>query len=545
MNVHFIELMSNHKHKMEKKTKPKTRMNLLTAEQAGKVIDKWNVRLAERNVAFRDSREELIQELIKFEYMLINFKTYFKRTDIEYVHPKLVCVVNVINGYTKIWTKEEKNKKVSDDAQKNTPRGVDTNGNKETGRAHGVFDLCLKLKAKYEFHATVRGSLVDIIGMISKLEGIGFQIATSDGGLNNWFTFAKTIIEIIYCLLHNLIVILIGVKGDAIIGVYIFFPTSKTIAELDKFKPTMRVQAKIAHKKSSSDFTKFLNEHRYLMDEYSTDVAGVFKPFAQFETDMIDFIEKNYSQIVQDPFHLRSLFTDSTHRCEWAANVLYEQLITEKLGMTMTSIHGQRGDFLLEHNNNNSSDTIRNVVEHKVVQLNSCSKGKSQEWKSLVIPMRHIGHQGMNPEIVNLVVGFLRKYWNGITPIEPDDFTAFIVWPVVTLDGDPGLRPDDPTAYWLCFNWETNSEYIRIAKNKIGTNLFPAHLTREGPVIRNQPTIEVKSVFFYDKMSDERIEELFELMAHRPVNKSAIDAYKNAVTDELIEKERKSITKKN
>lgn len=515
----------------------------LTSETAGQLIDKWNVKLAKYNVAFMTPREELIQELIKSKSKSNgarpdHINTFFKRTDITYEHPTPVQIAHVIHGRVKIWTPEEKLDKQRSDVKKNTPRSIDSNGNKETGRTHKLLDLCLKLKAKYGFHETIRGSLVDIIGTISKLEAFGIQIATSDGSLNGQFNFHKVVSDIIYCLIHNLIVILIGVKDDGVVGVYVFFPTPETIAELTPYSEMCVSTCMISHKKSKNALNMVMKKHRYLTDIYSTVVADNFKSLAQFETDMIDFIEKNYSQVVKSPFYLRSLFKSSSDKCEWAANVLFEQYMVETFGMSMTPIHGQRGDFTLEYTDKNSN-TVRIRNEHKVAKVANYGKGKL-----LVLPMRERGRQGLNPEIVDFVISFLRKQRNAVTPSEPDDFTGFSVWPIVTLDGEPGLRPDDLASRGLYFSWDPNdkNEWIRIVEDKIGANLFPDRLTREGqPTVRGQRTIEVRAVFYYENLS-ERIDDLYELMALRSVNQSAIDAYKNAVTDELIEEEKNKLT---
>ena len=92
-----------------------------------------------------------------------------------------VRINNVLYGTTKIWTDKERQDSHRTVNSENHPRGVDTDGNKETDRTYSLVDLFPGIKARYTFKETVRGSLVDMIVTDKNThKSFGLQIATAE-----------------------------------------------------------------------------------------------------------------------------------------------------------------------------------------------------------------------------------------------------------------------------------------------------------------------------------------------------------------------------
>lgn len=512
-----------------------------TRDTITKLVDKWVTRLAERNIEFVLSPEDLATKLYDFDNKFINhFKTQFKRTEINYVHPKLVAIGDVLSGNTKIWTDDEKTSKQRADNEENVPRGFDTNGDKETTRFLTFFKLFPKLSKRFNVTDTVRGSLVDIILTSIRDSSISFglQIATSKmfkGG----FSFNKTIAGILKCLEHNLFVLCIGMVDEQIVGIYLIPPTSSVKEGFERFKDSMKIKPRMmSHKQPSSELNQYLYTFRYINSSFHGGMKGSFKDLDEFSDDFLTLLCDNYNSVVNTTEHFSSLFISACDRTEWAGNRSFEMMNdTQELGLIQTLIHGARGDMKLK-----LKDEYELVDERKTLIVDHCS---SKSWR---LPLRQSGQQGMNPLIVNTITASVRRDRSNIFPSEPEDFIGFVFFPILTASGNLALRPDVPSACSLCLSCDTNNrdEWIRISIDKIGSDTYPEHMTE---MIPGSKYIKIKAVFYYDILTkgSERWHDflyLFRLFAKRVPTQDAIDAYNNAVTPELIDTEKQKLCRK-
>jgi hypothetical protein len=504
-----------------------------------KLVDKWVTRLDELNVEFVLSREDLIEHLCNLNSAHIyGFKTQFKQKGTGFTYDKPVGIGNVLHGKTKIWTDEEKKAKQRVTNEKNTPRGIDTGGDKETERFFTFFKLFPNLSKRFKVTETVRGSLVDII-LTSKRDSsisFGLQIATSKM-CNGRFYFRKTITNVLKYLEHNLFILCIGMFDDQVAGVYLIPPTTNVKEGFKKFKDSMEIASTmLSHKQSSSDFVQFLHTFRYISSNFQDGVKGPFKNLTEFSDDFLTMLCENYDKVVNTFEHFSSLFTGASERTEWAAGRSFEMVNDiQELRLTISLIHGERGDVKLKLDNEHEI-----VDERKTLSIGNGSKS----WE---LCLRRMGQQGLNPLKVNTTTAFIRCDRYMKWPRESKDFIGFVFFPVLTASGNLALRPDIVRAHGLCMSCDTNNhdEWIRINRNKVGNDAYPEHMTE---IIPGSKYIKIRAVFYYDTLTkgSERWNDflcLFRLFAKRVPTQVAIDAYNNAMTPELIEEEKQRLGK--
>jgi hypothetical protein len=143
-----------------------------------------------------------------------------------------------LSGSTKIWSVADKRKHQDEVNAVHNPRGVDTNGDKETARFKALMQLFSEIIEKFDFEETTRGSLTDIIVTL-KTDGkivFGLQIATSDAMDRKHFNFAKTVEGLIRYFDENLVVLMIAMVNNQVAGVYMIPPTQDIKDKLATFK---------------------------------------------------------------------------------------------------------------------------------------------------------------------------------------------------------------------------------------------------------------------------------------------------------------------
>ncbi len=514
-----------------------------------KSVDTWIHKFEQMGLEFVTPRSKLIEQLLYFNGKTIgDFKTRFLRKSDGYVHTRLVCIDSVLYGITKIWSDKERQDSRRAINTENHPRGVDTDGNKETDRTYSLIDLFPGIKSRYTFKETVRGSLVDII-VTDKYthKTFGLQIATAElsGGK---FNFNKIVDQFIKCISNNIVILLIAVINGEIVGVYLIPPTLNFKKELITtackgsmiFKPAML--SKIT---TSSKLNRAFEQFRYIREQSKIGVKGTVKDLVEFPTDFHNLCDKNPS-IVNTPAYLSSLFNGNSECAEWASNVAYEHNVLTLVPIELKIIHGQRGDILAKYDNGEFRFELRD--ERKILKVCWVHDPKSNSWELL---SRKLGHQGLHPSKVDMVTASIRSDRNKKNPNDPKDFPAFIVVPVLTADGDLAFRPDKPSACSLSINYNVakRDDYFRVKTNRIGANMYPASMQMQDE--DDKSMTKIKAVFYYDdlkKPDGKRLRELLELytmIAERreKIKPSAIEDYETAVNDELIEQEKNNLKK--
>jgi hypothetical protein len=509
-------------------------------------VNKWKKTLAQKNIAFVDETT-LIQQLRYFESAISHFKTRFRRTDIDYEHPVPVMISHVINGHTKIWTKEEQTQYREGLKAIHSPRGIDTNGDKETGRFRGfIDDKCPEIKDLFTIYETVRGSSVDIILICNMDNQVSFplQIGTANQSSGATCNFNKIVKDANKCLQRNIIILLIFMVNNKLAGLYFIPPTpaaKKVWAELAEAHGTMNINPVALNTiKTKSKLYKAMQKFRYLHKDFKKGVNGDSKDLDDFTADFLDMLCDNYHVIVNTPFYFSSLFegNNKRQRSEWAANVSFKINVADVLSITETTNHGERGDMLLDFGE------FHTMEERKILVIQNGVKSKTS-----LLYLRKQGQQGLHPSKVGVTTGFQRVNRGQPYPSEPDDFNSCIIFPVLTELGELAMRPDDPSAIGLSLSCDAanQSEYIEIMADKIGVGAFPAHMC-EIVGIWKKPRIRIKAVFYYNQLKDNpeklnELRELYRLFAERTPSENAIAAYENAVTDELITNEKNRIKK--
>lgn len=509
-------------------------------ERIIKFVSKSVTCLNKLNLEFVLSLEDLVEQLCNFDGKTADkFKTKFKRTDIIYVHDKLVRICDVLSGHTKIWTNDEKiNKQRADN---NKPRGIDADGDKETNRFLAFFKLFEKLSKRFKVVETVRGSIVDIIltSIRDSSVSFGLQIATAEMSSDK-FGFNKTIANVLKCLEYNLFVLFIGVIDGQIAGVYLIPPIPSVKTEFQKFKPTLNIQPNmLSRSKSSSELTLYLQTFRYISSDFQNgNIKGNFKNLDEFSNDFLNMLCDNYDKVMNTSDHFSSLFIHACKRTEWAGCKSFEIVNdTQKLGLIQTLIHGERGDVKLKFDDDHII-----IDERKTLAI--LHNIESTSWN---LPLRERGRQGLNPLKVNTTTAFIRCNRSMICPSEPNNFIGFVFLPILTKFGNLALRSDNPKALNLCMNCDTNKrdEWIRLNIDKIDVDTYPESMTE---IITGSKYIKIKAVFYYDTLTkgSQRWNDflyLFCLFSKRVPTKIAIDAYNNSVTPELIDMEKQKCRK--
>ena len=515
---------------------PKAKTKAYVAEYVHQSV----IKLADMGLAFVTPLDILVEQMFDFGgTQLSHFSTRFRRIETEtvseYTHPTPVRLSNVFNGDTIIAPDNEKKDLRREYNTENRPRGVDSNGNRETSRFNTLLQLFPKIAALFKFKETIRGSLVDIIAtsQIDSDINFGLQIATAESS-KGYFFFGKTVEKVLQYLNENLVVLLIGMVENQVAGVYMIPPTPSVKAELAKFDGATRVVSRMLNKYNTKALLNiYIEQFRYISTSFKDDVKGDdIKDFDNFSTDFLKLCD-NYPYIVNTSKYLSSLFTDANKRTEWAGNTSFEIHVADVLGITQTPNHGERGDMFLDFGEFQLLDERKTLLVNNVKKTNDC-------WK---LDLRNMGKQGLDPSKVRIITAFIRSDRTKTCPDQPDDFIAFIMLPVITASGHLALRPDKPESHTLCMNCDiTNqSEYVEIKADKIGVDIYP-NQTTEGSTTR------IKAVFYYSQLTpgSERLTELqqlYRLFAERTPSEDAIQAYTTTVTDELIDRERKRMAR--
>ncbi len=514
-----------------------------------KIVNEWRVKLASMELAFALPIPDLVEQLRNCDVALLHFKTLFKRTTPghEYTHPIPIAIDNVLRGHVKIWNDDDKKAHFAAVNAKHHPRGVDTSGNTETERAYDFFQPFMKIIEMFEFKETVRGSLTDMIAIYNTdhESALGLQIATAQLSKNGRFSLHKTIRKIITYLNNKLIVLFIYMADDRIVGVYMLPPTPDVIHELSKFEGSLTFfqSAMLNKKNTSSTFCKYMENFRYIHDDFKKDVEGVFKDLSEFQTDFLELGDK-YPYIVNTPFYFASLFADTAvgQRAEWAGNVSFELNVANVLDIQQKYLHGNRGDVRMRFDDDCEIDDERKILGVHSQVDSSCCK----------LELRNRGRQGLDPsKNVRATTAIVRLDRSNKYPGDPKDFTAIIPLPVLTASGNIALRPDDPSARTLYMNCDiaNHNEWIEVTADMIGADAYPPSMQKIDRSTCNNKTTKktlIRAVFYYDdlKPGSQRLAELRELyrmFAEREPNEAAIAAYKLAVTDELIDREKTTI----
>ncbi len=486
----------------------------------------------------------LIEELCEFDGPPSWYATQFRRikteTHPEYTHLQPVQIYNVLNGNTKIWPKNEKKARQLEFHAHNTPRGVDVHGNKETARTYTLFQLFPVIKAMFDFSETNRGSLADMIATLKSNSEINFglQIATAIRKLNGQCDFGKDAAKMLEYIQKKLVIQLIGMVGDKVACVYMIPPTPEVEAKFGEFKKSAHIVTTILGKvETKSEVSKYLENFRYIHKDFKKGVKGVFKDLDEWKTDFMN-LYNNYPYIVNTSEYLTSLFYGKTHCTEWAGNTSFETHVAKILNIKQKWIHGQRGDVILELSNGSTLRDERKTLG--VVHSGATS------WS---VDLRLRGQRGLDPLIVRLITATVRSDRSKTCPSNPNDFIALVLLCVITASGDLALRPNDPAARHLSMSCDiaNRDEYVEFVADKIDASMYPEHMRetyKSGSTIKTK----LKAVFYYDQLTpgSERLNELQELyktFAERTPNANAIQAYRMAVNDELINTEKNNMKK--
>ncbi len=529
---------SNH-NSTEKVTMTDTKLPRPT-EYVAKYVAMWKIKLANKKIPieFVTSDSKLIEQICHFEGKSISFfKTRFRRQHDGYIHPTPIRIHNALRDNTQIWSADERTEYLHNIAVHNNPRGVDTVGDLETSRFRTFLQPFLKILELIDFEETTRGSLVDIIAKF-KIDtdiSLGIQISTSKQSRTGSFGFGnKTGVKIIEYLNNKLVILFICVVDDRIAGVYMIVPTPDVIAEFAKYTGTMQIAPRLLNKnETSSKLNKYFENFRYIHKDFKKGVKGTSKDLDDFQTDFLDLYNK-YPDIVNTPAYFSSLFTGtaSGKLTEWAGDVSFDTYVAKALNITQTRIHGKCGDVHLDFGGEFQVDDERKTLGVLHANINYYR-----------LEIRHRGRQGLHPSKVRTTTAVVPST-SSDTSNQSEEFTALIVFPVITASGNVALRSDDPSLRGLYMTCDVanRSEYIEILSDTIGTDAYPESMCEiddSGPKTK----IRIRAVFYYDdlKPGSKRLTELrdlYKLFAERTPSEVAITAYNEAVTDELIDREK-------
>jgi hypothetical protein len=291
-------------------------------------------------------------------------------------------------------------------------------------------------------------------------------------------------------------------------------------------------------KPTTSLLYKYLENFRYIHKDFKDGVEGVCKTFVDFSTDFLALAD-NYPHIVSTSYYLSSLFTDASHRTEWASNMSFTNNVASVLkNMKEKLNHGERGDRILEFSGK-SKYTLKD--ERKTLGVN---RSGILKW---MCELRAPAQQGMNPLKLNIITAIMRLDRDIVHPSEPEQFGAMIVLPLLTASGDLALRPDNPAARTLhmIYDLAKGGDYVQIRSTRIGAGTYPDDMQSTD----GKRTL-LKAVFHYKDLTPgskrlKELQQIYKLFASRTPNANAIQAYERAINDELIDKEVEKRQKKN
>ncbi len=522
-------------------------------ETVTKYFDTVVQKLKEKDIEFVEPASELIERIYKAPGSMEHTKAMFRRTDIDYTHPTPVAIFHVLRDRIRIWTEQEKKAHQNVLVAKYHPRGVDSGSDTETARFSTVLDIDPVIREMFRVDETVRGSMADII-LIAHMDeqvGVPIQLATAIQSTNGTFDVHKTPKALYNYLVHDIPVLLIGMVKLRVAGLYIIMPTpaaKKEWAELAEKHGSMNIApAMLGKKKTYSILNKVLQKYRYLHKDFKDGIDGISKNLDYFPADFLDMICDNYHTIVKTPAYLSSLFDDNDkgHTTEWAYNVSFKMNVADVLSIIQTPVHGGRGDMDLDF-----GGEFRVRDERKILRIAGRDQKGNIDLLSWALDLRERGKQGLHPLNVRTVTAFARADRSEPFPSKPSDIVALIVVPVITETGNGALRPDKPEVRTLHISCDVanRSEYFEIVPGKIAADAYPAHLCETVGVGRKRK-YRIKAVFYYDQLKNNpeklnEVRELYKLFAERQVSENAIATYEAAVTDELIEKEKKALKKK-
>ena len=390
--------------------------------------------------------------------------------------------------------------------------------------------------------ATVRGSLVDIVLQckIDPRVAVALQIATALQCNGRGFSFHKTVLYIIKCLGLNITILLIGMVGDKVAGVYMIPPTAKVKKMFAEFQGATNFNVSMLNKKTAQDGSlgKFLEQFRYLTPEFKEVVQGLSQDINMLSGDLFDVFADEFHTVTNTPEHWLSLFNDNSHakRTEWAGNVAFETNVASVAGIVQHYIHGGRGDVEMDFGDFKHKD------ERKTLRVNHAENPKSNAWAH---PIREPGQRGLHPSEVSLTTASVRRDRKMVTPANPTDLIGMVLLATVTESGNIGIRPDNPAAnhLYMNFNLSQRSNYVDFDANVIGNDMYPEHMRELFTCPKTGDSkIRFKAVFYYKDLypGSPRLAELMEvyrLFANRQPTEDAINAYESVVTDELIDDE--------
>ncbi len=544
-----FEIKKNEPKKIAFSTNSKTMAEIpknRTKEYVTNYVYKWIDILHGKNLEFVTPLWDLVIELRYCSGRITQYKTMFRRTDIDYTHPTAVLIQNVLNDHTRIWTKQEKQKYEAELYAKICPRGSDANGDKETACVDVLMSYCSAITDMFDTYETVRGSMVDII-LIPKIndqESVALQIGTAEQGRGRTFDVHKTPRELYQLLMLNIAIILIGTVNKQLAGSYLIVPTpaaKEEFAKLAKSHGSVRIApALLGKKNTASDLTRALQKYRYIHPDFQKDVEGKFKNLNDFSSDFLNMIRDNHHTMINTPQFWSMLFKggNKSQLAEWAYNVAIKRNVEDPLGIKQRINHGERGDMILEFGN------VRVLDERKLLKIHSSVKNLI----SLILDLRKSGRQGLHPSKVRTVTCPIRGDRSNKNPGNPEDYIALSVFSVITESGDLALRPDAPSSQTLSMSCDVanRSEYIDITVDKIGVGAFPAHLCEIIGIWHKHPKLRIKCVFYFDQLKSNpekliELRDLYTMFSEREVSANAIINYENAVTDELIDIEKKRL----
>lgn len=508
----------------------------------------WDSKLAAMGVAFVESHENLIEQILKFDKPPSQFPTLFKKlktdTEDEYIHPHPVPICWVINKQMIIQSDADKKRRREEVVATHFPRGVDLSGDKETARFHALLQLFPQIKELFDIEETTRGSLTDII-LTSKTDGrivFGLQLATAKMTMR-LFNFNKTVEQIVTCLDNNLVVLLIAMVEDQIAGVYMIPPTEDIKNKLAEFGGSTILNPTLCNKyeRNTETLNSYLETFRYIRESFAKGVKGTIKGLDTFPTDFLKLCD-DYPLIITTAKHLSSLFPDPTRRTEWVCDMSFETNVADILNITQKRIHGERGDMQLDFDGE-----FQVIDERKTLGVKRRSKkSNANNSKSWELGLRGLGKQGLNPSKVRVTTGFIRSDRSQRCPNQPEQIIGFVLLCVITAAGNLALRPDKPESLHLNMSCDTanRSEWVEFVADKIGANMYP---DQETFVSGETTKTRMRAAFYYDELKNPdgkrlaELRKLYKTFANRTPTADAIQHYETAVSDELIDNEKRQM----
>ncbi len=524
-------------------------------DYVAKYVDKLIDTLAVKKITFVTSRSKLIEQLQIFEgKQMTELKTRFRReiqredgSTYIYEHPNPIRIHSALNRDQTILPDDLKKKKQNELNVIHHPRGIDTSGDTETARTLTLFEeACPDIANQFEFEETTRGTLTDMI-MTSKIDptiSFGLQVATAQSDIT--FYFNKTVAEILKCLDKNLVVLFIGVVNGEIAGVYMIPPTQGVKDTFGKFPGSKQIAPSMLSKsKTSAQLNKYMENFRYIHTKFQGTaplrVQGTFKGLDAFSAEFLE-LHNNYPHIVNTREYLSGLFVDASRLTEWICNVSFATHVAHPdiLNITEKTIHGERGDKFLNFGEYQLRDERKILGVDKTIIVDGCK-----------LTLRKQGHEGLNPEKVDVITFFIRSDPDLICPDKPEQIIGFGLLPVTTANGDIALCPNRPQSLHLSMTFDVSKweEWISITPDRIGNHTYPENMQIAAGTTA-KPKTSIKAIFYYKDLQPgsarlNELRELYKLFASRQPNEDAIRAYRTAVSSELIDSEKAKKKKNN